>query len=388
MNVHSPIPVEEFDASTTAHGKTVALPPATFTDPDFYEFELDAVWGHDWFCIGRVTDIPKPGDYYTITVGKEPLLITRMQDGSVRVLSNVCQHRGLLLAEGRGNVRRIRCPMHSWVYDLSGQLLTAPGLSGTPDFDPKEVCLPQIRSEIWEGFLFVTFDNSIAPLAGRLAKLKEQLANYNLPALRSFVPLEMEHYDWNWKMYTDECYHCAHLHADSWGKMYPLPQTAVDEEAIYNDPANGIIAYDLISPHIDAAPTRTGKALFPILPGLSEEQRSRLAYVTVAPNLLIVGMPDKVKYFIWLPSGPQSSQFGVSWTYPESILADPGFKERWDMEKEDLYPVMIEDLNGWRRYQAGAVSRFAPRGRLSDHERVVGRLQDWLVGRYKAAAGR
>jgi len=335
-----------------------------------------------------VTDIPNAGDYYTITVGCEPLLIVRMQNGSVRALSNVCRHRGLLLAEGRGSVRRIRCPMHSWVYDLSGQLISAPGLNGNPTFDPKEVCLPEIRSEVWEGFLFLTFDNSVAPLSGRLEKLKQQLTNYNLPELRSHIPLQMEKHEWNWKMYTDECYHCTHLHANSWGKMYPVPPTAIDEESEYNDQQNGIIAYELISQHLDAAPTRTGKALFPILPGLTEHQRTRLAYITVAPNLLIVAMPDKVKYFIWLPSGPQSSEFGVSWTYPESTIADPEFMARWEMEKQDLYPVMIEDLDAWRRYQAGAVSRFAPRGRLSGYEKVVGRMQDWLVNRYRVAAER
>jgi hypothetical protein len=58
------------------------------------------------------------------------------------------------------------------------------------------------------------------------------------------------------------------------------------------------------------------------------------------------------------------------------------------MEKDDLYPVMIEDLDGWRRYQAGIVSRHAPRGRLSQYERVVGRLQDWLVDRYRKAEAR
>lgn len=388
MTLQSPIPLSDFDKSTTAATHTVALPPAAFTDPAFYEFELDAVWGHDWFCIGRVTDIPNPGDYYTLKVGKEPLLVTRGRDREVRVMSNVCQHRGLLLSEGRGNTTRLRCPMHSWVYDLTGQLVSAPELNDDPTFDKKEICLPTIRSEIWEGFLFITFDDSIADLAPRLERLKGQLANYDLPNLRSNTPLEMEKNEWNWKFYTDECYHCTHLHANSWGKMYPVPPTAVDEDTEYNDVENGIVAYELISRHVDAAPTRTGSAMFPILPGLTEHQRSRLSYITVAPNLLIVAMPDKVKYFLWLPSGPQSSQFGVSWTYPQSTIDHPDFLKNWEMEKTDLYPVMIEDLDGWRRYQEGIVSRFAPRGRLSDKEKVVGRLQDWLVDRYRRAEAR
>jgi phenylpropionate dioxygenase-like ring-hydroxylating dioxygenase large terminal subunit len=381
-----PIPLSEFDPSTTAHSGTIALPPAAFSDPAFYEFELDAVWGRDWICIGRASDIPAAGDYYTLTIGREPLLVLRQPDGAVRVLANVCRHRGLVLVEGRGTLARIRCPMHAWTYDLGGRLLGAPGYKDDPGFDAARIRLPEIRSELWEGFIFIAFDAAVPPLAPRLERLKRQLANYRLAELRANVPLAMERFAWNWKMYLDECYHCTYLHAESWGRMFPVPPSAVDEETAYNDPGNGIVAYELIGRHPDAAPTRTGKALFPILPGLSERERTRLAYVTLAPNLLIIAMPDKVKYFLWLPSGPTDSQFGVSWLYPAATLADTGFAERWTMEKEDLYPVMIEDLDGWRRYQAGAVSRFAPRGRLSSHEKTFARMQDWLVAKYRAAA--
>ncbi|KAA3448577.1 hypothetical protein C7I87_21160 [Mesorhizobium sp. SARCC-RB16n] len=60
-----------------------------------------------------------------------------------------CQHRSMLLLEGHGNVKRIRCPLHSWVYDLEGHLLSAPALNDVEDFDKNRVCLPRIRSEVW-----------------------------------------------------------------------------------------------------------------------------------------------------------------------------------------------------------------------------------------------
>lgn len=384
MSASKTIPIAQFDASTTAHGATVALPPTAFTDDAFYRFELDAVWGHEWFCVGHTGDIPKTGDYFTVTVGDDPLLAVRQQDGSVRVLANVCQHRGQQLADGRGNARRIRCPMHSWVYDLAGQLMSSPGLNDDPTFRKSDACLPVIRSEVWENLLFVTFDDSIAPLSPRLAKLKEQLANYRMSALRPAAPVAYNRVECNWKHFADECYHCPSLHGQSWGKMYPITAQTVDESAIYNDLANGIFAYDLIGPFPDASPTRTGRALQPILSDLTEHQRRRLAYISIVPNLLIVAMPDKVKCFIWLPIGPNDSQYGVTWLYPEPTLARPVFKETWDMERNDLYPVMVEDYAGWRRYQVGARSRFAPRGRLSPLEQMMGRHQDWLINKYRS----
>ena len=386
MSKHITIPIHLFDASTTATDAPVSLPPQVFSDPDFFNFEMDAVWGHEWFCIGHVNEIPKAGDYYTISVGKDPLMIVRQQDGAVKVLANVCQHRGLLLAEGRGNVRRIRCPMHNWVYDLSGSLLTAPGLTEDPAFDKKEVCLPVVRSEIWEGFLFITFDDSIAPLAPRLEGLKGQLHNYQMSTLKAAEPMTMDFNEWNWKQYMDECYHCLSLHGQSWGSMHKISAERLDEDTIYNDDANGITAYDLVSEFPDASPTKTGRAAHPILPMLTEEQRSRLPYITVAPNLLIVAMPDKVKFFLWLPHTATQSWYSATWLYPESTIQDPAFKARWETEKEELYPVMVEDYTAWRRYQVGGESRFAPRGRLTQHERVIARYQTWLVDKYRKAS--
>ncbi|MFD1009460.1 aromatic ring-hydroxylating oxygenase subunit alpha [Oceanisphaera ostreae] len=389
-NIKSPIEIKEFDASYADGNSVVSLPAECFTSEDFFKFEMNAVWGHEWFCIGRATDIPKAGDYYTIQVGDDPLIVIRDRSGSVNVLSNVCQHRGMILIEGSGNTRRLRCPLHAWVYNTSGELVSAPGLTDKEDeqFDVKEVCLPKIRTDLWEGFIFITFDKEIAPLSDRLTNLGDQLKNYNMTELRSAEPLTMEKFDWNWKIFNDECYHCSFLHANSWGDMYPLPQSHVDEMVKFNDVGRGLVSYNLISPHLDAAPTHTGSVLQPAIDTLTDEERTQLSYITVAPNLLIVAMPDKVKYFLWLPSGAQETWYGVSWMYPESTLARDDFQEKFDQEHEDLAPVMVEDLYAWRGVQKGYRSQFATRGRLTSDELVIQRLQNWLIDKYRTENSR
>jgi len=384
--VKCPIPLGEFDLSDGIDSPAHSLPAATFTSPEFFDFEFKAVWEKEWFCIGRATDIPNTGDYFTVTVGNEPLVAIRDGSGAVNVLTNVCQHRSMLLVEGHGNTRRIRCPMHSWVYSLEGDLLSAPALNDVADFDKSAICLPRIRSELWEGFIFITFDDSLAPVAERLSHLSEQLANFRMSELSAATPLQMDTYDWDWKIYGDECYHCTHLHSGTWCNFYPTPESAIDEDTAYTDVENGIIAYFLKSQVMDGAPTRTGKILHPLLPGLTEQERSGLIYVSVMPNLLIVTMSDKVKYFLWLPIGSQKSSFGVSWLFPKSTREGPDFVETAAMEKSDLGPVMLEDLFGWSRTQAGLRSRFAPRGRLSPKEKVIAQMYGWLIDRYRAAA--
>jgi phenylpropionate dioxygenase-like ring-hydroxylating dioxygenase large terminal subunit len=381
----SPIPVEEFDASCGDVNEVVALPPAAFTTDAFHEFEMDAVFGHEWLCIGRATDIPNKGDYFTVDALGEQLLVVRQADGTVQVHSNVCRHRAMRVATGSGNARRFKCEYHSWVYGLDGTLQSAPDLNDSPCFVKASVKLPEIRSELWENFVFVTFDNDIEPLAGRLANLSAYLSNWGISDLKSAEPQSFFPVKCNWKVFGDECYHCAHLHSKSWVPMHDASSERIDYNTESNEPEKGIIAYDLVGVEKDLAPTRTGKALQPLLPGLTDDQRRRIAYVTVAPNLLVIAMPDKVKYFMWLPTGTTTSVFAATWLYPESTLQREGFKELWQMELDDLAQVLEEDIYAWESVQAGLHSRNAPRGRYAPSEVVLVRFNEWLIEKYRTA---
>lgn len=386
--MRSPIPVEEFDASCGDINEVVSLPPAVFTSDEFFEFEKEAVFGHEWLCIGRATDIPKKGDYYTVKVIDEQLLVVRQADGSIRVQSNICRHRAMHIANGSGNARRFKCEYHSWVYGLDGVLQSAPDLNENPCFNKKDVVLPEIRSEVWENFIFITFSDEIPPVSERLANLSEYLKPWGISELQSAEKFEFFEVNCNWKVFGDECYHCAHLHSKSWCPMFDTKSEMIDYNAPSNEPEKGIIAYDLVSLEEDLSPTRTGKSLQPILPGLDSELRKRLAYVTVAPNLLLIAMPDKVKYFMWLPTETEKSVFAATWLYPQSTLDKPGFEEEWKMEVEDLREVLVEDVYAWESVQRGMNSRTAPRGRYAPSEIVLVRLNEWLIERYRAQDAR
>jgi len=171
--------------------------------------------------------------------------------------------------------------------------------------------------------------------------------------------------------------------------MYELVRgSTLNEQVEFNDLEKGIVSYNLCSSQVDAAPTYTKSIIQPPLPGLTEEQRKQLSYITVAPNLLIVAMPDKVKYFLWLPVGAQKSLYAVSWMYPKTTLARDDFREKYDREVKDLWPVMEEDLWAWRSCQKGYNSSFSARGPLATEEEVIKRLQTWLVQKYAAEDAR
>src|SRR5262249_31584290 len=173
---------KSLDTSVLSLEAAETLPPACYTDAGFYEFEKEALFNHEWLCIGREEWVKENGDYFTTQIIGEPIVVARARDGVVRAMSSVCQHRAMLVAEGKGNTRGFVCPYHHWVYGLDGKLVNAPAMERTCAFDKKSVRLPEFKVESWLGFLFINFDPDAAPLAPRLAKVADAIAGYDLGA--------------------------------------------------------------------------------------------------------------------------------------------------------------------------------------------------------------
>ena len=152
------ISLDSLRRSSGSFDEAVGLPPEVYSDADFHRFEMDAVFGADWLCVGRQEQIPNVGDYLAVTRTGEPLIVVRSKDGSIGVMSAVCQHRAMCITASvdrtdddmleppdlqSGATRQFRCPYHSWVYDLDGQLIGAPEMSKTTGLDMADVALPR-----------------------------------------------------------------------------------------------------------------------------------------------------------------------------------------------------------------------------------------------------
>jgi phenylpropionate dioxygenase-like ring-hydroxylating dioxygenase large terminal subunit len=99
--------------------EAVALPKECYTSREFFEFELATVFSTEWLCLGRLEQVPTPGDYLRVDVADDPLIVLRDDHAEIRVLSAVCAHRSMVIVEGRGNCgRRLVCPYHWLTYDL------------------------------------------------------------------------------------------------------------------------------------------------------------------------------------------------------------------------------------------------------------------------------
>jgi phenylpropionate dioxygenase-like ring-hydroxylating dioxygenase large terminal subunit len=372
-----------FDASTGPTSEARTLPPVVYTSADFFDFEKQAIFGHEWLCVGRTSQVPEPGDYVSVTIVDEPLVVVRGKDGVVRVLSSVCQHRGMVVAEGAGRCGTFKCPYHHWIYGLDGRLLGAQSMERAAGFSKADHGLPELRTEEWHGFLFCTFDPDAPPLAPRLAKLEPYVAHLDLercvgrPQTDRFTDMP-----WNWKVMFEnfnDGYHANKLHQGVHDFCRSEDAAFVDwddsDAAIFR--TNGFT-------HIDGGFNAVQRALLPVFPGMTEEERSRAVFALLPPTLTLGIAPDQVFYFLIRPLSAGTIDIEIGYLFHPAALDDPLFEEKFALSSVGVQGIVAQDVHATTQVQRGLRSRFAPRGRYAWQEESHRQFNRWLVQRYRA----
>jgi phenylpropionate dioxygenase-like ring-hydroxylating dioxygenase large terminal subunit len=359
------------------------LPPAVYTDAGFYAFEKEALFNHEWLCVGRADWVKAPGDFFTTQIIGEPIVVAHARDGQIRAMSSVCQHRAMLVAEGRGNARGFVCPYHHWVYGLDGHLVNAPAMERTCGFDKKDVGLPQFKVEIWLGFIFINFDADAPPLAPRLARVAEAVAGYDLANAQE-ARLMTGQFAWNWKVMfenNNDGYHASKLHGG------PLHDFIPSELAVFPDadPRDaGFLRFNGTL-HPDASFNPTQKAVLPVFPKLTETDRGRVTFANVPPTLSLVLSSDVAIFLILRATGPETMEQDTGILVAPGAMEDPAFEHRLEMIMTSAGKIIAQDMHVDELVQVGLRSRFAPRGRYSWQEGAQAQFNSWLVPRYRAA---
>jgi phenylpropionate dioxygenase-like ring-hydroxylating dioxygenase large terminal subunit len=373
----------ELDRSTIDVADARFFPSELYTSEEWFRFEQRAIFERSWLCVGRVDQIPAPGDFLTITINDDPLLVIRGADGEIRVMSNVCRHRGHVLAEGTGNARHglLRCPLHYWSYDTTGQVMNTPEMDRT-NFDKSTCRLPMLKTEIWNGFIFAHFDPGAEPLAPTLAKLDEEMRNYNMTEMINLPPLEVPAYPWNWKLMLEnfmEPYHNAYLHKG-------IHDFALGHGFCEHSPDENVIMHPTGFDRKDGAFNPLHSALLPPIENLTEEQRRRVMFAMVPPMMPLGLVPDHMFYFLIMPHGANEISLRISICVPPDSTRVKNFERivQWIVDGVMMYND--QDVRADTAVQRGLRSRMAPRGPFSWKETTIVQLNRWLVRRYRSYA--
>jgi phenylpropionate dioxygenase-like ring-hydroxylating dioxygenase large terminal subunit len=339
-------------------GQAQTLPGAAYNDPGVFEWEQRTFFEASWVCLGRSSQLARPGDQKAVAVGSETALLVR-GESDLQAFFNVCRHRGHELLEPGtcSNGRAIKCPYHGWVYGLDGSLRGAPRYNDIPGFDPSDHSLVPLRVAEWKGWVFANASGDAPDFPRHVGSLDALISDHECERL---VPLGRHDYvvSANWKIVTEnyhECYHCPQIHPELC-RVTP-PDSGTDD---VSDGAWAGGHMDLF----DHATTMsmTGESGGQILRGLDRLKSRKVYYYSLWPNLLISLHPDYVMTHRLEPLAAGETRIECEWLFPPEVASedfDPSYAvDFWDVTNK-------EDWGACESVQRGSASRAYSQGPLS-----------------------
>ena len=350
------------------------LPAAAYTDPDFFHVEMERVLKAGWVCVAHASQLAQQGDYLSLNLLGELAVV--VNDGSrIRALSRVCLHRWAPICEGSGNTRNFVCPFHKWAYGLDGRLIGAPLMDQASAFELDRCTLPEFRTEMVGGFVYVNVDGNAAPLAPALADMSELLANYQTERLVIGGTLEYE-CKFNWKIMVEtfmECYHHIGPHIESFEQDFPARISYIEDSR----PA-WTRGFAVARPEIVPDVFEVGLPRFPLV---TAEECSAFGLYLIYPCHLLAPFPDRVVWFNVQPIAADMTRLTVHQMVQPETLSVPGFAKEMEIQNKVWDVVNLEDIAVNTSQQAGALSGVVKPGRLSHLEKAIWQLGSFVAGK-------
>ena len=185
-----------------------------FIDDEIFDLEMEHLFANTWVYVGHGSQVANPGDFYSTTVGNQPVVMVRHTDKTVRVLYNRCPHKGVrVTGDTCGNTGKFfRCPYHAWTFKTDGSLLSIPLKKG---YDPEVLAqceasqgmaaIENVRDH--RGFIFCrlspegqSFEDFFGESLSTLDNMVDRSPEGRLEV--AGAPLRYMH-DCNWKMLVD-----------------------------------------------------------------------------------------------------------------------------------------------------------------------------------------
>ena len=212
--------------------------PRDFYNTDaLYAEEMTRIWQGGWLFAGFTIEIPKPGDYLTLTVDNTPVLVMRDDAGEVRAFHNVCRHRGTLLCrQESGHVRAIICPYHSWTYSRQGALIACQGMQ--EDLDKSKLGLKPQHTEVVAGLIYVSLADSSSASPPAFKPLRDEFGRaakqqgFDHAKIAKIIDYEVPS---NWKLVWEnnrECFHCVRCHPQYYKANFDVYEEEFASEAV------------------------------------------------------------------------------------------------------------------------------------------------------------
>ena len=354
-------PVQELlENVSTPFTQARAMPKSVYTTKEFLNYELESIFKKDWFCAGRADALKNIGDYLTLELAGQPIMVIRDNDSKIRAQSNVCRHRMSTLLEGSGNTRSIVCQYHAWTYGLNGALRGAPAMTLNDKFKKKDYCLPQIKCEEWLGWIMISLNQNAKPIVNSLSEVTDLIGDFRMETYTQTFS-ETHVWDTNWKVLAEnfmESYHLPVCHSGTIGGLSKL-------EEMDCPPGKEAFNYHFIlkEPHFKLANAHPNNTI------LKGDWRRTTVLLAIYPSLLITLTPGYFWYLSLHPKGVGQVHINFGGGMSPEFVSDPDAQDHFKAVKTLLDDVNIEDRGCTEKVFKGLLSDHATPGHLSHLER-------------------
>ncbi|MHA6204091.1 aromatic ring-hydroxylating oxygenase subunit alpha [Dyella soli] len=319
----------------------LTLPARFYTDARMVALDARAIFARSWQLVCHQSQLAGTGDHVVTDIAGLPLLVVRGEDGTIRGFHNVCRHRAGPIAscDGKG-AKALRCRYHGWTYGLDGVLRGAPEMGRTPDFNPSDIRLPEVRVQVWQGLVFVAISDA-PPFDELVAGIDERLGADR--SLEGYVFHHRSSYEvaCNWKVYVDnylEGYHVPHIH--------PGLNSLLDYRSYITETAPWY--------SFQFSPLESGSDLY----GSGEA-----LYYFIYPNTMLNILPGRLQTNRVLPIGVDRCRVEFDFYYLPDDSSAAHSRRSKDIEFSD--EVQEEDVTICQDVQRGLASGSYEMGRLN-----------------------
>jgi carnitine monooxygenase subunit len=334
----------------------LSLPGWVYHDPEYFRVEMARLIRPSWQIVCHANDIAKAGEWRTLEILGESILVIRGDDGQARAFANVCRHRGSRLVDGEaGCSKRLTCPYHAWTYASDGRLVGVPQREDYPGLDPAALGLMPVALENWRGFLFVRLEGGGPSVAEMMAPYAEAAPNRS-EELQAIGRITMRPRDVNWKNVADNYSDGLHIKVAHPG----LTRLFGGDYRIEAGPHVDRMSGELVERPSANLSERAYQKFLPAAAG-----RTWL-YFKLWPNVAIDIYPDQVDFMHFVPVGPTRTMIReVSYALPGAGRAMKAARYlNWRINRR----VNEEDTALIRRVQQGMASALYAPGPLGRSE--------------------
>ncbi len=353
-----PRPISEFDPQAGE-----SLPGWVYHDPDFFRTEMDRVIRPSWQVVCHISDIARAGDWHSLELIGENVIVMRGDDGTVRAFHNVCRHRASRLVDGdSGCAKKLVCPYHGWAYSLDGRLTGVPNKADYNGLDMAALGLNSVDLEIWQGFIFIRLEGRGPSVAEMMAPYEAMVAPYRFSEMRAFGRVTMRPRALNWKTIADNYSDGLHIPIAHPGLTRLFGRGYGIEANRHVDRMWG----DLVDRPSSNISERAYQQFLPVTPHLPEQQQRHWLYFKLWPNVAFDIYPDQVDFMQFIPVSPtQTIIREIAYALPDDRREMKAARYlNWRINRQ----VNAEDTVLISRVQAGMASRSYAPGPLGQSE--------------------